>query len=58
MAGRHLALVGLWGAQVRTEIDGKPTTGILEKLVSPSRWDEMSRKKENNISEGGWWSGG
>ena len=31
---------------MKTEIDGKPTTGILEKLVSPSRWDEMSRKKK------------
>ena len=46
MAGRHLALVGLWGAQVRTEIDGKPSTGIHQKLVLPSRWNEKSRKKE------------
>ena len=32
MAGRHLALVGLWGAQVKTEIEGKPSTGIHQKL--------------------------
>ena len=39
------------GAQVKTKIDSKPSAGILEKLVSPSRWDEMSKKKKKIISQ-------
>ena len=31
---------------MKTEIDGKPSTGIHQKLVLPSRWNEKSRKKE------------
>ena len=31
---------------MKPEIDGKPSTGIHQKLVLPSRWNEKSRKKE------------